>query len=50
MLGKILEKNQVILFTTPAGDGQYKGKKFELFTAMNCASGIKYRGETFCYS
>lgn len=49
MLGTILEKNQVI-FTTPAGDGQYNGEKFELFTAMNYASGIKYRGETFCYS
>lgn len=49
MLGKTLEKNQVIL-TEYVGEGEDNGKKFQILTTMNCAPVIKYKGETFCYS
>jgi hypothetical protein len=49
MLGKILEKNQVML-TEYVGEGEDNGKKFQILTTINCAPVIRYKGETFCYS
>ena len=49
MLGKILEKNQVI-FTEYVGEGNNNDEKFQILTTLNRAPVIRYKGETFCYS